>query len=478
LLIALIQCGEGVAQIEVLGLLQRDAGGQCLGGEVAREALEQLERLIRPPARVQELRQRNGRIRPARLEFERAPERFLVAFLHQRVGLRRHESVEKALDRLRRLSADELGYDATVAERLNRRDSLNSEGARQRLVGVHIDLHQFDLAGARADSTLQQWGELPTRTAPIGPEVDDHGDLLRALDDCSFKVVLVDIHLSSDGRHQPMAEKAISTPDGVALAVDDTGVGTPVVLLHGLTATRRYVVMGSKALERSGHRVIAYDARGHGESSPAPSRDAYRYPELASDLVAVLDALEVDRAVLAGSSMGAHTLLWLALHSPERVGALVVITPAFDPETNDDPRRLAHWDALASGLREGGIDGFVAAYGLEKVPEAWRDTVGKVIRQRMALHEHPEAIADALHTVPRSHPFERIDELAAISVPTAVVASADDADPEHPQEVGEAYAAAIRGARLITDQPGHSPIAWQGSQLSRVIASVAERAAI
>ena len=42
------------------------------------------------------------------------------------------------------------------------------------------------------------------------------------------------------------------------LSVTDTGEGRPVVLLHGLTATRRYVVMGSRALERSGHRVLAY----------------------------------------------------------------------------------------------------------------------------------------------------------------------------------------------------------------------------
>ena len=60
---------------------------------------------------------------------------------------------------------------------------------------------------------------------------------------------------------------------GVELAGDETGEGTPVVLLHGLTATRRYVVMGSRGLERSGHRVIAYDARGHGKSSPAPAPD-------------------------------------------------------------------------------------------------------------------------------------------------------------------------------------------------------------
>ena len=53
------------------------------------------------------------------------------------------------------------------------------------------------------------------------------------------------------------------------------------VLLHGLTATHRYVTMGSKALERAGHRVLAYDARGHGASAPGAS---YGYPELAQDL--------------------------------------------------------------------------------------------------------------------------------------------------------------------------------------------------
>ena len=48
-----------------------------------------------------------------------------------------------------------------------------------------------------------------------------------------------------------------------------------MILLHGLTATHRYVVMGSRALERGGHRVVAYDARGHGASAPAPDPAAY-----------------------------------------------------------------------------------------------------------------------------------------------------------------------------------------------------------
>ncbi len=264
--------------------------------------------------------------------------------------------------------------------------------------------------------------------------------------------------------------------DGVRLAGQEAGAGPAVVLLHGLTATRRYVVMGSTALERSAHRVIAYDARGHGSSAPAREPEDYGYEDLGRDLEAVLDHAGVQRAVLAGASMGAHTLLWLALNRPERVGGLVVITPAYDPETNDDPERLARWDALSEGLRAGGVEGFLAANGEPQVPGRLRETVVRVMRQRLALHEHLDAVADALHVVPRSRPFGGVSELAAISVPTVVVASEDEADPEHPRGVGEAYAAAIPGARLVTDEPGHSPIAWQGSQLSKIIAEVASEA--
>lgn len=269
-----------------------------------------------------------------------------------------------------------------------------------------------------------------------------------------------------------MSSRTVSR-DGVSLDVSDDGEGTPVVLLHGLTATRRYVVMGSRSLERSGHRVVAYDARGHGSSTPASDAAAYTYADLGADLVAVMDELAVERAVLAGASMGAHTLLWMALHEPARVAGLVVITPAYEPARNEDASRLERWDALADGLERGGVEGFVEAYGEPQVPPQWRETVLKVIRQRLSLHEHPEGVAAALRAVPRSRPFGSIDELGAISVPTVVVASNDEADPGHPEHVGREYAAAISGARLVTDEPGRSPVAWQGSQLSKIIAGVA-----
>jgi pimeloyl-ACP methyl ester carboxylesterase len=274
----------------------------------------------------------------------------------------------------------------------------------------------------------------------------------------------------SGSRH----ELTIETDDHVLLVADQTGAGVPVVLLHGLTATRRYVLMGSRLLERSGFRVISYDARAHGRSTPAPHPAAYTYPRLAADLLAVLDTLALERPVLVGASMGAHTSLRFALDHPHRVAALALVTPAHDPTAHStDP--YAGWDALARGLREGGVEGFLAAYDLAAVPLRWRDTVAKVVRQRLSEQAHPLALADALEAVPRSRPFESFDQLAAIDLPTLVVASRDEADPGHPLAVAERYARAVPAARFEVEpleDPPRSPIAWQGAQLSRLVAEL------
>jgi pimeloyl-ACP methyl ester carboxylesterase len=262
---------------------------------------------------------------------------------------------------------------------------------------------------------------------------------------------------------------------GVTLSCEQSGEGLPIVLLHGLTATRRYVVMGSRLLERSGHCVLAYDARGHGRSTPAPQPGDYGYEQLSADLEAVLDAQDIECAVLAGASMGAHTAVSFALTRPERVAALGLITPAFEPSPSMVHTPVEQWDTLARGLREEGVEGFMRAYDLTVVPEGWRETVATVLRQRLAAHEHPDAVADALEVVPRSRPFESMDELASIDVPTVVVASRDEVDPGHPLSIGERYAHAIGEATLVVEEAGpppRSPLAWQGGQLSRVLAEL------
>jgi pimeloyl-ACP methyl ester carboxylesterase len=252
----------------------------------------------------------------------------------------------------------------------------------------------------------------------------------------------------------------------VTIRGEQAGEGDAVVLLHGLTATRRYVVMGSRYLANNGRLIVPYDARGHGESDPAPEPGAYEYSDLAADLEAVLDGLGIERAALAGASMGAHTALAFALSRPERVAALALITPAFHGRVGEE--ELASWDALADGLENGGVEGFVDAWE-PPADERWRDTATLVVRQRLARHRHPQAVADALRVVPRSRPFDSLDQLERIEAPALVVGSRDEADPGHPLAVAEEYARRLPHGRLLVEEPGKSPLAWQGAQLSRAI---------
>jgi 3-oxoadipate enol-lactonase len=257
------------------------------------------------------------------------------------------------------------------------------------------------------------------------------------------------------------------------------GEGLPIVLCHGITATRRYVVHGSRLLERSGFRTITYDARGHGESDPAPAGEGYGYPRLVDDLERVI-AAEVgsERFLLGGHSMGAHTVVAYALRHRERLteqlAGLVVIGPVFRGGEIPD-RAYSYWDGLANALEAGGVDGFVEFIGREQeIAPAFRDSVLRFTRERMLAHEHLDAVLAALRETPRSRPFEEISELEAIAVPALVVASHDDADPGHPYRSAVAYAEAMPRATLVSEEEGESPLAWQGGRLSRQIASFQE----
>ncbi len=250
---------------------------------------------------------------------------------------------------------------------------------------------------------------------------------------------------------------------------ESLGTGPPVVLLHGVTATRRYVVHGSRALARAGHRQVTYDARGHGRSDPAPSTEGYSYPELVADLEAVVESeLGEEPFVLAGHSMGAHTAVAYALDHGARLAGVVVIGPVFVGTIDD--QAIATWDRLADGLESGGVEGFIAAYDRDLSPE-WRGTVLGITRRRMAEHLCPRAVARAIREVARSRPFEAISELDLTDVPALVVASHDDADPGHPYSVAAAYAESLPRARLISEERGASPLAWQGGRLAREIAA-------
>ena len=259
----------------------------------------------------------------------------------------------------------------------------------------------------------------------------------------------------------------VSPVPGVRLEGSAEGEGAPIVLLHGLTATRRYVVQGSRMLARSGHRVVAYDARGHGASDPAPDPGAYEYSDLVGDLRAVIGELEIERPVLVGSSMGAATAMALALAEPERVAALVQVTPAYDGGGRSEP---GTWPQLADDLDAGDLDAFVEHVGVRRIPERYREPAALALRQRLERHLDLHAVADALRAVPYSRAFESMEPLEGLHVPTLVVGSRDEADPEHPLAVARDYARRLPCSRLVVEDDGESPLAWRGAQLSRAIA--------
>jgi pimeloyl-ACP methyl ester carboxylesterase len=262
--------------------------------------------------------------------------------------------------------------------------------------------------------------------------------------------------------------------DGSELVLDGeiAGDGPPVVLLHGLSATRRNVVQGSRALLRRGYRLIAYDARGHGASSPG---SRYGYPELIEDLEAVLDDLALDRVALVGSSMGAATGMAFAMRHPERVAAVVQITPAYNGAARTGNVDDGAWDAMATGLEEGGVDAFVDVAQPAGAGEGWREIAREAVRQRMERHEHPLEVALALRQMPRSAAWDGLEALREVQTPVLIVASRDEMDHLHPLAIAQEYARLLPNAELVVEDEGKSPLAWQGARLSGVIADFFER---
>jgi pimeloyl-ACP methyl ester carboxylesterase len=270
--------------------------------------------------------------------------------------------------------------------------------------------------------------------------------------------------------HLPTStEIELDLPSGITLRGEDAGAGPALVLLHGLSATRRNVLQGSNYLLRSGYRLIGYDARGHGISGAPDDPRAYEYSDLSRDLDAVLDHLGLESFVLAGGSMGAATAMAFALREPERVRAMVQITPAYGgaPRTDGiDKDRI--WIEMADALADG-PEAFAEAAIPHDMPDRWRETAKEATIQRMEAHTDLEAVANAMRVVPWSTAFEGMEQLEGLAVPTLVVGSRDEADGLHPFEVAEEYAERLPNAELLVEDEDQSPIAWQGARLSRAI---------
>jgi pimeloyl-ACP methyl ester carboxylesterase len=106
--------------------------------------------------------------------------------------------------------------------------------------------------------------------------------------------------------------------------------GRPLILLHGLLLSQEMHGPLAKALAARGNRVITLDLLGHGRSDRPREMWSYSMPIYGAEVVALMDHLEIERAVVMGTSLGANTALEVAAHSPERLQGMVIEMPVLD----------------------------------------------------------------------------------------------------------------------------------------------------
>src|SRR5919197_6325067 len=121
------------------------------------------------------------------------------------------------------------------------------------------------------------------------------------------------------------------TFEGHRLVFDEYGVGDrPVLLLPGLLFSRRMHRPLAEQLAARGHRVLCLDLLGHGDSDRPPEMVEYSMTIFGEQAIGLLDHLQIEQAVIGGTSLGANATLEAAARAPDRVKGLIVEMPVLD----------------------------------------------------------------------------------------------------------------------------------------------------
>jgi 3-oxoadipate enol-lactonase len=239
---------------------------------------------------------------------------------------------------------------------------------------------------------------------------------------------------------------------------EPTASGPPIVLLHGGGLDHRMWATQLDAFP--GRRVIVPDARGHGWS---------RSPEaghrLCDDVVALLDALEIPRAVLVGLSMGGGTAVDVALEHPQRVSGIVVSGTGTSEPDFRDPWVLDLLTTWQRTQEAGDAEGWIAAF-LRFVPGPHRELtdvdpeiarqVEQMVRDTLANHLVLDDAGVPVPPVPPTPVADTWPRLPDIDVPVLAVVGGVDGD-DH-LRMGRTLADSVqRGRLVVVDDTAHYP---------------------
>jgi len=221
----------------------------------------------------------------------------------------------------------------------------------------------------------------------------------------------------------------VSADDGVRLYVEEAGDGPPVLFVHEFGGDHRSWEPQIRALSRR-YRCIVYAARGYPPSDVPQDEAAYSQARAVADIVAVLDALGVDRAHVVGLSMGGFATLHLGLRHPERARSLVVSGVGYGAQPEKQQAFREESGVIADAFATEGAAEVTKRYAVgparvqfqNKDPRGWAEFAA-----RLAEHDSTGS-ALTMRGVQAARPslYDLTDELRALALPTLLIAGDED----------------------------------------------------
>jgi len=221
----------------------------------------------------------------------------------------------------------------------------------------------------------------------------------------------------------------VRTDDGVTLHVEEAGEGPPVLFLHEFAGDHRSWEPQLRALSRR-YRCIVYAARGYVPSDVPEDPAAYSQFRAVDDAIAVLDALDVERAHVVGLSMGGFGTLHLGLRHPGRARSLVVAGCGYgaQPERQEAFRKESN--LVADAFRDEGAAEVAKRYAVgparvqfqNKDPRGWAEFAAR-------LAEHSSLGSElTMRGVQAARPslYDLTDELRTLTLPTLLISGDED----------------------------------------------------
>lgn len=233
--------------------------------------------------------------------------------------------------------------------------------------------------------------------------------------------------------------------DGIRFHYRESGSGIPFIFQHGLGAdlTQTFGLLQPPP----GIRLLTFECRGHGETRPLGPEETISVETFTEDLRAFLEALQIERGIIGGISMGAAIALRFALLYPDRVLGLVLSRPAWLDESRGD--NLNVFTTLAKFIRQyGAVEGakrYQETDAFQSVLKASPDNANSLLGQ-FSQPRAEETVAK-LERIPPYVPQHSRADWKRIQVPTLVLANQHDAI--HPLEFGQVLAREIPHAEFV-----------------------------